>query len=119
MKCPLLALIFGTFASISMLQAQSPATVNASFYSRYMNGRTTASMKVFSSNDLTAAHRTLPFGTKVNLTNPENGKTVTVTVTDRGPFVDGREISVTRRAARELGIIRKGVAPVTMEVVNN
>jgi rare lipoprotein A len=119
MKCPQLALLFAAIASVSALQAQSSSTVNVSFYSRHMDGRRTASMKRFSSNNLTAAHRTLAFGTKVNLTNPDNGKTVTVTVTDRGPFVDGREISVTRRAARELGILRKGVAPVTMEVVNN
>jgi rare lipoprotein A len=117
MKSPGFALVFAVLVSASALCAQSASTVNVSFYSRLMDGRRTASMKRFSSNNLTAAHRTLPFGTKVNLTNPENGKTVMVTVTDRGPFVDGREISVTRRAARELGIIRKGVAPVTMDVV--
>jgi rare lipoprotein A len=125
-----LMLILGTGAS-ALLQAQAapaaPAaapsalgggTVNVSFYTTRLDGRRTASTQRFSSKKLTAAHRTLPFGTKVKLTNPDNGKTVTVRVNDRGPFVDGREISVTRRAARTLGIIHQGVAPLTMEVLN-
>jgi rare lipoprotein A len=115
MKLVRFALLFSIIAAVTALSAQA-ATVNVSYYSRAYDGRRTASHKRFSSDGLTAAHRTLPFGTKVALTNPDNGKTVTVTVTDRGPFVEGREISVTRRAARSLGILSKGVASVNMEV---
>jgi rare lipoprotein A len=73
--------------------------VTASFYSTRYNGRRTASGQRFSSNALTAAHRSLPFGTKVKLINVKNNRSVVVRVNDRGPFVKGREISVTRLLA--------------------
>ena len=92
-------------------------TVTASYYSTRYNGRRTASGQRFSSNALTAAHRSLPFGTKVKLTNVKNNRSVVVRVNDRGPFVKGREISVTRLAARRLGFIRAGTTGVTMEVL--
>ena len=92
-------------------------TVTASFYSTRYNGRRTASGQRFSSSSLTAAHRSLPFGTRVKLTNVKNNRSVVVRVTDRGPFVKGREISVTRLAARRLGFIRAGTTEVTMEVL--
>lgn len=88
-----------------------------SYYSRRHNGHITAGGEKFDSNALTAAHRTYPMGTKLKLTNPENNKSVVVRVNDRGPFVKGREVSVTRRAARELGIIKQGIAKVNIEQV--
>jgi rare lipoprotein A len=91
--------------------------VTASFYSTRYNGRRTASGQRFSSNALTAAHRSLPFGTKVKLINVKNNRSVVVRVNDRGPFVKGREISVTRLAARRLGFIRAGTTGVIMEVL--
>jgi rare lipoprotein A len=66
---------------------------------------------------LTAAHRTLPFGTLVRVTNLENGRRVVVVVNDRGPFVRGRVIDVSVAAARRLGIVRRGLARVRLEVV--
>jgi rare lipoprotein A len=86
----------------------------ASFYS---HGRRTASGERFDPHDLTAAHRTLPFGTRVRVTNVSTGQSVTVRVNDRGPFVRGRAIDVSSSAAEMLGITRQGVAKVKLDVV--
>src|SRR5437764_8367339 len=85
----------------------------ASVYST-REGTQTASGVRLNDNALTAAHRTLPFGSKVRVTNTKNGHSVTVTITDRGPFVRGRVIDVTPAAARALGF--SGLAPVTLGV---
>jgi rare lipoprotein A len=118
---PMLAVVCATYmpaAQRSSAGTSSDAkTVTASYYSGTYNGRRTASMERFSNGGLTAAHRELPFGTRVKLTNPANSRSVVVRVNDRGPFVDGREISVTRRAARQLGFVRSGLAPVSMAVL--
>ena len=74
-------------------------TVTCSYYSANYNSRRTANGQIFSNDALTAASLTLPFGTRVKLTNPKNGHSVVVRVNDRGPNVKGRDISVTRRAA--------------------
>lgn len=84
----------------------------ASHYAEYFNGRPTASGERYSSAKLTAAHRTLPFGTKVLVSS--KGREVTVTINDRGPFVKGREIDLSSAAAKQLQI--KGVEPVEIEV---
>ncbi|AFY55363.1 rare lipoprotein A [Rivularia sp. PCC 7116] len=70
-----------------------------------------------SNTKLTAAHKTLPFGTRVKVTNKRNGRSVIVRINDRGPFIRCRVIDVSRKAARELGMIRSGVAPVTLKVL--
>ena len=88
-----------------------------SFYASRYNGHVTASGKRFNNNAMTAAHRTFPMGTKLKLTNLGNGKSVVVTVNDRGPFVKDRDISVTRRAAQKLGFIKQGTARVRIERV--
>ena len=115
----LAALSFGS----SLAQTPAKATPGAettgvcSYYARRYDGHVTASGKKFNSNSMTAAHRTFPMGTKLKLTNLANGKSVVVTVTDRGPFVKDRAISVTRRAAQKLGFIKQGVAKVRIEQV--
>ncbi|HEY7663430.1 MAG TPA: septal ring lytic transglycosylase RlpA family protein [Xanthobacteraceae bacterium] len=86
----------------------------ASFYSRDPH---TASGERFDSHELTAAHRSLPFGTRVRVTNVATGQSVTVRVNDRGPFVPGRVVDVSHGAAEELGIVKRGVAKVKVEVV--
>jgi len=91
----------------------------ATFYSKKATGRRTSSGERLHNDSLTCAHRTLPMGTKLKVTNPMNGKSVIVRVNDRGPFVRGRIIDLTRRAANELDIIRQGVAPVEVEVYND
>jgi len=84
----------------------------ASYYSESYNGKKTANGEIFHSSELTAAHKKLPFGTKVKVTNLSNGKTVKVRVNDRGPFVSGRIIDLTSRAAKKLDMLAAGVAKV-------
>jgi rare lipoprotein A len=86
----------------------------ASFYSYDPH---TASGEKFDKNELTAAHRTLPFGTRLRVTDVDTGRSVTVRVNDRGPFVRGRVVDVSASAAETLGITGKGVAKVKVDVV--
>ena len=86
----------------------------ASFYSQ---GTKTASGEKFDPNELTAAHPTLPFGTKLRVTNQHTGRSVTVRVNDRGPYVPGRVVDVSYSAAQQLGMVGRGVAPVKLDVV--
>ena len=103
------------------LTTNEPAkeTQNASYglASFYGNGSETASGERFNADELTAAHRTLPFGTRVRVTNVATGQSVTVRVNDRGPFVPGRIVDVSYSAAETLGIIGRGVAKVKVDVV--
>lgn len=87
----------------------------ASWYGSRHHGRKTASGEIFDANDMTAAHRTLPLGSRVAVTNMENGKTVEVTVNDRGPYGKGRVIDLSRAAAEALDIKHDGVATVRVE----
>ena len=84
----------------------------ASWYGSAFQGRRTASGERFDMNQLTAAHKTLPLGTVVQVRNPLNGKTVDVTINDRGPFIKGRIIDLSYRAAWALGIVQAGRQPV-------
>ena len=92
----------------------SSQTGQASYYG-YGAGSQTASGARFNPNAMTAAHRTLPFGTKVRVTNKRNGKTVVVTINDRGPFIRGRIIDLSTAAAGVIGMKSSGVAPVLVE----
>ena len=95
----------------------SPAVGIASFYDRSLQGRRTASGQPYDRHQLTAAHRSLPFGSRVRVTNLDNGRTLVLEVNDRGPFRKGRVIDVSERAARELGFYRAGTARVRVEEV--
>ena len=99
----------------SLLNAQSVQTGKASFYAKKFTGRKTASGERLHHDSLTCAHRTYPFGTLLKVTNPANGQSVIVRVTDRGPYVRGRIIDLSVRAAREIGIIAQGIASVVVE----
>ena len=89
----------------------------ASYYGGWHNGRTTSSGAVFNSSLMTAAHRSLPFGTRVIVTNLENSQSCNVEITDRGPAPwTGRVIDVSEGAARCLHMIRSGVVPVKLEI---
>jgi rare lipoprotein A len=92
---------------------------NASWYGIPFNGRRASNGEIYDMNKLTAAHRTLPFETVVRVTNLNNGKTTTVRITDRGPFVDNRIIDLSQAAAREIESIGPGVVPVRLEVLGN
>lgn len=104
---------------------QEPAPVgyteegNASWYGNPFHGRRASNGEIYDMYKLTAAHRTLPFETMVRVTNLNNGKTTTVRITDRGPFVDNRIIDLSQAAAREIESIGPGVVPVRIEVLGN
>ena len=89
----------------------------ASYYGAELAGNATASGERFDPSDLTAAHRTLPFGTRVEVTNPRTGASVVVRVNDRGPFHDARVIDLSHEAARQIGIARAGTGRVELAVV--
>lgn len=91
---------------------------HASYYASKFNGRRTASGKTFNNNKYTAAHKKLPFGTKVKVTNEANGKSVIVEITDRGPFSKVREIDLSRRAFMDIASNKNsGVVLVTLEII--
>ena len=90
----------------------------ASFYGQKFHGRPTASGERFDMTQLTAAHRTLPFGSKVRVTNPANGKSVVVRINDRGPFHGKRVIDLSRSAAERLGLIQRGSGRVELALVD-
>ncbi len=92
-------------------------TGKASWYGKRYHGRTTASGVRFDMNAMTAAHRTLPFGTRVRVTNLANRRSVVVTINDRGPFAGGRIIDLSRRAAEALGMVRAGVVRVRVHAI--
>lgn len=89
----------------------------ASYYSRKLQGRKMANGEPYRRGKLTAAHKTLPFGTKVKVTNIATNKSVKVKITDRGPFVKGRIVDLSESAAKKVGLIKAGVAPVKMKVI--
>jgi rare lipoprotein A len=90
----------------------------ASYYSNRFHGRRTASGEHFDRRDFTAAHRSLPFGTRVRVTNLANGRKVFVKINDRGPHLKSRIIDISQAAARELGMIGSGIGNVRIEAVN-
>ena len=89
----------------------------ASRYSDRLHGRKTASGQRYDKTKLTAAHRKLPFGTRVHVTNLNNGRSVVVRINDRGPFAKGRIIDLSRAAAEQIGMIEPGVVPVRLEIL--
>jgi rare lipoprotein A len=90
----------------------------ASYYARSFQGKETASGETFNQNELVAAHKTLPFDTRVEVTNLENGKQVTVRINDRGPFKPGRIIDLSRVAANRIDLLEDGIAPVRIETLD-
>lgn len=91
----------------------------ASYYGKELAGNRTASGERFNPNQLTAAHRTLPFGSLVRVTNTSNGDSVIVRINDRGPFSHGRVIDVSHAAAREIGMHRSGTARVKLALLDD
>jgi rare lipoprotein A len=89
----------------------------ASWYGPNFHGKTTANGETYDQNELTAAHKTLPFNSVVRVTNLDNGKQVTVRINDRGPYARGRVIDLSRAAAREVDMIGPGVARVRLEIL--
>ena len=120
MKAIKLFLILGFLgiASTAFADELYKTNVVASYYADKFNGRRTASGEIFNMYGFTAAHKTLPFGTMLKVTNLENGKSVNVRVNDRGPFVQGRELDVSKAAAQQLEMTGTGTARVSIEIVD-
>jgi len=89
----------------------------ASWYGEYFHGRTAANGKPYNMYGLTAAHKTLPLGTIVKITNPQNNQSIIVEITDRGPYIFGREIDLSYQAAKILGLLKKGVGSVEIKIL--
>lgn len=116
MKKQLLFLLAITLLSTAV-RAQVQ-TGKASYYADRFEGKPTASGEKYRHNKLTAAHKTLPFGTRVRVTNLSNNASVEVVINDRGPFVEDRIIDLSRAAAEKLGFIMQGIAEVRVEVID-
>jgi rare lipoprotein A len=116
-KLYLAALAAITLSSLALAPIATAASANG-YASYYMTGKRTANGERFNPMGLTAAHRSLPFGTKIKVTNTRNGRSVVVRVNDRGPFVRGRVIDLSLGAARVVGLTQSGVAKVQLLVLN-
>jgi rare lipoprotein A len=103
------------FASEAELQLIGSG--RASYYADKFDGRRTANGEIFDQDEMTAAHRTLPMGSRVKVTCEKTGRSVTVRVNDRGPFTGSRVIDVSKAAARELGMLNAGLTDVTLELL--
>ncbi len=113
------AILFYLSISAGVAQKIYNKTGIASFYADKFEGRKTANGEIYYHIKKTAAHRTLPFGTVVKVTNLENNKFVVVRINDRGPFVDNRIIDLSKSAAKELGFVENGLAKVRVEAIAN
>lgn len=103
---------------ISLFSGAQTQQGKASFYADKFEGRTTANGEKYRHNKLTAAHKTLPFGTRVRVTNLGNQKQVEVIINDRGPYAEGRIIDLSKSAAETLGFVQQGLAEVSLEVLD-
>jgi rare lipoprotein A len=118
--CALLSLLVGCASQDVDIDPHGyDKTGTASFYGAKHQGKRTASGERFNQHALTAAHRQLPFGTRVKVTNLSNDKTVVVRINDRGPYTRGRLIDVSRGAAERLGMLRSGTAQVRMQAIDD
>jgi rare lipoprotein A len=99
------------------LTARSFQEGKASYYSSKLHGRKTASGETYNENKLTAAHKSLPFGTKIRVLNKDNGRSVLVSINDRGPFVKKRILDLSYFAAKQLGMLRSGISNIKMEIL--
>jgi len=90
-------------------------TMKASWYGPKFHGKLTANGEIYDQMALTAAHKSLSFGTLLKVTNPRNGRSVIVRINDRGPYVEGRDLDLSKAAAIELGMLKKGVGRVKIE----
>jgi rare lipoprotein A len=117
-------LVFGLMFSVASCGSWSRTTAwddqlegIASYYAEAFHGRKTSNGEVFDMNALTAAHRSLPFNSRVRVTNLDNNRTVEVRINDRGPFKDNRVIDLSLKGAIEIGLVTNGTAPVRIEII--
>ena len=114
-------LLIGAAAPLLLLLGAAanaaPFLALASWYGPGFYGNRTANGEVYTGNELTVAHKSLPFGTRVRVTNPRTGQTAVLRVNDRGPFIGAREFDLSRYAAQTLGLISAGVATLQFEIL--
>ncbi len=103
-----------SFAPINMMNL---GTMTASWYGSKFHGKVTANGEIYHQMALTAAHKTIPFGTFLKITNLRNGKNIVVKINDRGPFIEGRDLDLSKGTALALGMIRRGVIRVKVEEI--
>ncbi|GGE85436.1 septal ring lytic transglycosylase RlpA family protein [Pseudoalteromonas gelatinilytica] len=111
----LLSLILSGCSSVPSVSKRAIEKGKASYYADKYHGRTTASGEVFNQRALSAAHQTLGFGSRVKVTNIANSKSVIVTINDRGPFIRGRIIDLSKKAFSQIASVKQGVIDVTVE----
>ena len=104
--------------NFSMVTLKEMGTMRASWYGPGFHGRKTANGEIYDQMSLTAAHKSLKFGTLLKVTNPRNGKSVVVRINDRGPYIEGRQLDISKAAAIELGLLRRGVAKMKIEEIS-
>lgn len=114
MKKPILFLVL-IAAVLTGCFRKGSETGFASYYADKYEGRKTSNGEIFKQRKLTAAHKTLPFGTKVKVTNLSNGQSVKVRINDRGPFIQGRIIDLSKKAAKKINLVNAGVTKVTIK----
>ncbi len=112
------SIIILSTASIFSCSPKTIETGRASYYADKFEGRKTSNGEIFSQDKMTAASKSLPFGTKVSVKNLTNGKTVKVRINDRGPFVAGRTIDLSKKAAKKIDMVDEGVADVELKYKN-
>lgn len=105
-------------ADLSLIEYEDLGTMKASWYGPGFHGRKTANGERFDQMAYTVAHKSLKFGTLLKITNPKNGRSIVVRVNDRGPYIEGRELDLSKAAAHELGLIKRGTARLKVEKIN-
>ncbi|MDO9578293.1 MAG: septal ring lytic transglycosylase RlpA family protein [Candidatus Cloacimonadales bacterium] len=100
-------------------QPENVSYMVTSYYGKKFHGKPTSNGETFDMNELTGAHKTLPFGTRLRVTNEDNSKSVVIRINDRGPFVKGRELDISYAAAQEIGLIAYGVKKLKVEILPN
>lgn len=103
--------------NISAVKYVDRGTMKASWYGPKFHGKYTANGEIYDQMAFTAAHKQLKFGTLLKVTNPKNGRSVIVRINDRGPYIEGRDLDLSKGAAIELGMMRKGVARLKIQEV--
>lgn len=104
--------------NFSMVTLKEMGNMKSSWYGPGFHGKITANGEVYDQMSLTAAHKSLKFGTLLKVTNPRNGKSVVVRINDRGPYIAGRDLDLSKAAAIELGLLRRGVARMKIEQIS-
>lgn len=104
-------------ADPTLVNYEEMGTMKASWYGPGFHGRKTANGEIYDQMAFTAAHKSLKFGTLLKVTNPKNGKSVIIRINDRGPYIAGRDLDLSKAAALEIGMVKKGVARLKVEEV--